>query len=945
MRTKSKIVFDFSTQNDYDIIVLVETWLNNDFSDAEFFDANLYNVYRKDRNAELTGLSVGGGVLIAVRSSLKSSFFNFNNHDGLLDQLIVSISAKNFSVYLCASYIPPNSSDDLYAAHISNITSLGENLPVNAHLCLLGDFNLKNIFWSNLADNSLLSPRNVNRNHEINFIDNLMSLNLVQINSFPNQLNRFLDLVFVPDYYESKVYTPLLSISRPNMHHLPLAIIIENLKFFKYDYNMISDRNNLNFKSCNFDVLISTFDSIDFCSLFSGLTTSECYDKFLDIVLAICRDNTPTRYRKPYKLPWYTSGLKRLKNLRNKFHKQFIISGDSESQNKFVHYNREFNFLNKFLYKQFLLAKEQEIKSNPKSFWSFVKAKRQSSDIPSTVRYGGDVSVSCNDAANMFASFFESNFEPQTSNSLATSNFQSNLNIGLLVLTEEEVLNAILQAKDSFKTDIDGLCTHILKRCAISLTPALTYIFNLSLREGIFISCWKTAIITPVFKDGRRDDVSCYRPISKLSCVSKIFEHITHKKLFFLTKTLITPYQHGFYSGRSTVTNLILFSDYCLNALEKRSQVEVVYTDFSKAFDKLCHSILLSKLKKFGFHSKFLEWIKSYLSDRICKVQIENYESRPYFQTSGVPQGSILGPLLFNLFVNDISFCFIRSKFLLYADDLKVFLKIDSVSDAADLQHDLNNLNAWCSLNSLHLNIGKCLHISFHKSLNPTIFVFNINGINLQKVSTKLDLGVLFDSAMSFVPHVEYILPRAYKMLAFLRRNCSEFFNPYTLKHIYTSFVRSKLEYASVVWNPHASSYIYRLERLQRIFIKFATRSLNYLDSVPYESKCLFIGLKSLEFRRNVQSALLVYDIVNANIECSDLLSLLPFYIPPRRLRHVNIFNVPFHRTNYALNGPLTRACIRINEINLYLQRTSESFVDFSITKDNFKLLLFIVIR
>ena len=207
-----------------------------------------------------------------------------------------------------------------------------------------------------------------------------------------------------------------------------------------------------------------------------------------------------------------------------------------------------------------------------------------------------------------------------------------------------------------------------------------------------FVDRWKLATITPVFKDGKRD-----RPISKLSCVSKIFEHVIYKKLFFLTKSWISPNQHGFFSGKSTITNLTVFSEYCLSALEHGSQVEEVYTDFSKAFDKLSHAILFSKLQQFGFHSNFLKWIKSYLSNRVCKVVVEEFESRPYVQTSGVPQGSVLGPLFFNLFINDISLCFKNSKFLLYADDLKIYLRTESLRDCFDLQNDLNNLSEWCS--------------------------------------------------------------------------------------------------------------------------------------------------------------------------------------------------------------------------------------------------------
>lgn len=724
---------------------------------------------------------------------------------------------------------------------------------------------------------------------------------------------------------------------------MPLTIQLANYGFFQYSKTQTF--NNFNFNSCNFDVLNSIFDAVDWTGLFLGHMTSVCYEEFLETVLCICRDNIPTKNPKPYKIPWYTRGLKKLKNLRNKFHKRFINSGDTECQAKFLHYQREFNFLNKFLYKQFIIEKEQEIKSNPKAFWSFIKSKKQSSDIPVTVKFGNNISQSCNDAVNMFASFFNSNFEPPAVSNIAYSSTYTKLDIGYLVISEDEVSDAIFHIKDSFKCDVDGLCAHILKKCESTLKFALTYIFNLSLQEGVFVDRWKSAIITPVFKEGKRDDVTCYRPISKLSCISKLFEHVVYKKLFFLTKSWISPNQHGFFSGRSTVTNLTLFSEYCLNALECGSQVEAVFTDFSKAFDKLSHSILLSKLQQLGFHSNFLQWIKSYLFNRICKVVIEGFESKPYTQSSGVPQGSVLGPLLFNLFINDIAFCFKKSKFLLYADDLKVFLRTDSLRDVFDLQNDLNNLNEWCKLNNLHLNHDKCLHVSFYRSQHPITFVFNIDGFQLKTVKSKLDLGVVFDFAMTFVPHIEYIVPKAYKMLAFLRRFCSEFCDPYTLKYIYTSFVRSKLEYASVVWSPHVSTYISRIERVQRIFIKFAVRSLDYLEAVPYESKCLFIGLRSLEYRRIFQSALLIFDIINGNIDSPDLLALIPFYVPPRSLRMVDAFSVSIHRTNYARNGTLTRSLIILNNINLDLQKKSKSHIEFCTTKDNFKLFLFSALK
>lgn len=945
MRTKSKIIYDFSCQCEYDVIVLVETWLNADFADAEFFDLKLFNVYRKDRSEVLTGCSRGGGVLIAVKCEYKSSLYNIDNKHGLLDQLFVSICNSNFLFYVCASYIPPGCADDMYEAHIANILALDEEMAANSRICVLGDFNLNDIFWSQIGDSTELLPSKVNKSKEINFIDSLLSLNLVQINHISNQLNRFLDLIFVPDDCKFSIHECLMPISPSNVHHTSLLIEIDSYNFFKYSESQISI--NFNFNHCNFDVINSLISSVVWMPIFSCEVTSSCYEKFLNTVLGIFRKNIPFKKAKPYKLPWYTPGLKKLKNLRNKFHKHFLDSGSLDSHAKFIHYQREFNFLNKFLYKQFILQKEGQIKMNPKSFWSYVKSKKQVSDIPSTMVYGDRVSESCSDAANMFAHFFSSNFESPTIHAARYSNVFDMLDIGILEVSEDDVYNAIMQIKNNLKSDSDGLCAYLLKKCAPSISFALSYIFNLSLNQGVFIDKWKSACITPIFKNGRKDDVTSYRPISKLSCVSKVFEHVMYKKLFFLTKSLISPFQHGFYAGRSTTTNLIVFSEYCLSTLELGKQVECIYTDFSKAFDKVSFNILYSKLQAMGFHSNVLMWIKSYLSNRMCKVVIEGFESVPYEQTSGVPQGSILGTLFFNLFVNDISNCFTKVNFLLYADDLKIYNKINDITDVMDLQNDLNHLHSWCLLNSFQLNLEKCHHLSFTRSRNAIPSIFKIGNYKLKTVESTIDLGVVFDATMSFIPHINYIIPKAYAMLAFIRRSCSDFSDPYTFCLLYSSYVRSKLEYAAVVWSPHCRTYISRIERVQNIFLKYALSSFKFVDPIPsYRSKGLLLGLETLEYRRRFQSALLVFNIINGNIDCHDLLSQLQFYVPPRILRHNYIFNIPCHRTNYAQNSTINRACTDINAINeIAITRGPNLLLEFSTSKDCFKLFLFRILN
>lgn len=199
----------------------------------------------------------------------------------------------------------------------------------------------------------------------------------------------------------------------------------------------------------------------------------------------------------------------------------------------------------------------------------------------------------------------------------------------------------------------------------------------------------------------------------------------------------------------------------------------------------------------------------------------------------------------------------------------------------------------------MRLNLSKCCHVSFSRSRNPIASCYRLGDHKLTTVDSVTDLGIIFDSKMSFIPHMNYILPQAYRILAFIRRNCSDFSDPNTLKLIYTSYVRSKLEYAAVVWSPQCGNHISRIERVQRVFLKYALSSFRFVDPLPsYKSRGLLLGLETLEYRRRFQSSLFIFDLITCGIDCHDLLSQISFYVPPRILRHNHyLFNILYHRT------------------------------------------------
>lgn len=231
----------------------------------------------------------------------------------------------------------------------------------------------------------------------------------------------------------------------------------------------------------------------------------------------------------------------------------------------------------------------------------------------------------------------------------------------------------------------------LISKCSSVLALPITLIFKRSLSEGCFPSLWKKAWITPIPKGSITQDIVNYRPISKLCQFGKILEKIIAAKMFNAVRPVLSINQHGFYRGRGVESNLLSFTEMVTEAMDRNLQVDAIYTDFAKAFDKICHNTLLSKLFYLGIHGDLFRWISSYIRNRSQAVVISGHCSRYRDISSGVPQGSHLGPLLFTLYINDLSDSINNSRVLMYADDTKIFRIIRDSHDSDLLQHDLDS--------------------------------------------------------------------------------------------------------------------------------------------------------------------------------------------------------------------------------------------------------------
>lgn len=612
-------------------------------------------------------------------------------------------------------------------------------------------------------------------------------------------------------------------------------------------------------------------------------------------------------------------------------HKKWKVYKRQSDYYMFSNLRKEIKSLQKSCYDLFISRAENNIKKDSKQFWSFIKSKKDINSIPDTLYLDNCSGSDGFSIANLFSSFFQSVFVSDTCDTPKTPPHVSNAciieSINITPAVVEKYLSRINVSKGSGPDDLHPL---FLRNCCKELALPIALLFDLSLTSGVMPTLWKKSLVVPIYKSGDKHNVRNYRGISKLSIIPKVFEKIIYDSLFPAIRPFLILQQHGFIDRRSTETNLCEFLDQVLDGMDNGFQVDAVYTDYSKCFDKISHKLLVAKLEYIGIHGDLLRWLQSYLSNRSQAVTIKGYLSSFVPVPSGVPQGSHLGPLLFNIFINDVAECFHYSKFILFADDTKIFKKIRTVDDCLNLQSDLDRLCNYCETNKLSLNVDKCSFISFTRKKHPIIFNYKLCNINLNKVTEVRDLGVTLDCELLFSTHVNKITTKAYKMLGFIFRQTVDFVNPETLILLYNCFVRSQLEYASTAWNPQYLTYINLIEKIQHKFIK----------RLKFKFKNQSFNLVPLELRREQRDLTLLYKIINNHVESPYLLSKISFRCPRANLRSCNTFAVPLSRTNYAANRFIPRSMNAYNSkyghidvFNIKLPALKASFKKKSLVK------------
>ncbi|XP_061723662.1 uncharacterized protein LOC133529877 [Cydia pomonella] len=437
-----------------------------------------------------------------------------------------------------------------------------------------------------------------------------------------------------------------------------------------------------------------------------------------------------------------------------------------------------------------------------------------------------------------------------------------------------------------------------------------------------------------ILKAGDKSRAENYRPIAILSSFAKVFESVLHSKFYTLVDPYLNDAQHGFRKGRSVNTNLLSLVNHVSDKLDKGCQVDVAYLDFRKAFDQVDNDILLEKLSAVGFDPSLLQLFASYLKDRKQFVRLGCFDSDLYPTRSGVSQGSLLGPFLFTIMVNDLSTCLVSGKLLLYADDIKVMVDIKTPSDCQDMQHNLDAIYRWSVKNRLSLNVAKCHVMSFTRARLGILSNYLIDCKSISRTHSMKDLGVLFDPGLTFHDHIRSLVAEGFKRLGFVTRNCKDFKHVGVFKVLYSALVRSKLEASSCVWSPYETTYMLMLEKVQKCFLRTLFKKMYGYYPFMYPTAYLqgALGYNALATRRLFDQLVTVLRILRGRLDCPELVGeACRLFVPDGRARfradRLRLFAVPPARTVSRRNSPVCRALHTLNKLAA-VQHSCDLFAD-----------------
>ena len=886
-----------SLEYNFSVIGLSETWLNQ--NNCTDFPLPCYHYIGKVRNNKH-----GGGVGLYVNCS-----YQFRERDDLavnIDDIIesqfIELTTKPKNTLVGIIYRPPNSKIDQF---IECLTEMLQKLDLQNKKCyLMGDFNLDLL---KIDENQYTKD----------FINQMFSSTFYPLISKPTRITNIsatlIDNIFVNDLEECHrcgiLYTDLSD-------HLPVFQITFSLK--KGNDTHCDIKYRLMNKN-TVDRLCKDLKNEDWNDIYDKTDPQEAYNYFYGKLFKLYEKNIPLIKTKNkgnidnQKIPWVTKGILKSRKTKNKLYKKFIKNPNERNESIYKTYRNKFNKIKKAAKKHYYNKEFNEHKGNLRYSWKLIKEvinkNKVKMELSDHFKVNETMTSDPVEISNKFNEYFI-NVGPKLAERIQNNNVNFTTFLGersvnsifLDAVTEKEVEIEISNLSGNKSCGHDEIPPKLVKEISKQIVKPLTHIYNQSLLTGVIPNELKIALVTPVFKANSKEEFSNYRPISVLPCFSKILEKIMYKRVmkYLDMHSMLFQSQYGFRKKHSTNLATIALVTKILQAIDNSEYTIGVFLDLAKAFDTVNHEILLKKLEHYGIRGIALEWFKNYLTNRKQIIKYKSEKSESLTIKCGVPQGSVLGPLLFLIYMNDISRSSEILSIILFADDTNLFFSHKNLFTLKEtMNRELSKIASWLSANKLSLNIKKTHFIIFKsrgKKSNQHVSII-INNQEIEQVKCTKFLGLYIDDEFTWKYHIDQVASKISKMTGILAK-ARHYLSLKTLQTIYDTMVYPYLTYCNIVWASTYPSRLKSLFMLQKKIVRIMTFA-KYKEN----SKPLFLSLKILNiYELNIYlMALFMYSYFNENLP-----SYFNNYFKLNEMIHShntrtasNIF-IDYKRTNYG---------------------------------------------
>lgn len=863
---------DYLKEEKPEIVCLAETKLNEGIN----FDLdNNYNIWRRDRSGK-----GGGGVMIMARKELGIDKVLYG--EGKAEMISAKIKVNGRDMTIIVAYVPPKTRSWTKQEHDEMIEDvihgLSSELKERGRVILLGDFNCKEINWDNYESgvgDEAWGEKFLNL-----MMENMMEQKVKENTRYRGEDEPArLDLVLTREVCiedEIQYRCPL-----GKSDHVVLQMKLEEKEEVKDE---LYKGNRLNYRKADIRGLKEYFGCMDWEDLKRAEEVQEKYDIFMKVYKAGVREFVPKyKQNKEKKQDWFNArcfkarekrdrawrGWKKNKNERNR--ESYRVA-----RNEYVRARREEE-------RNFERDIVEKCKKQPKLFYRFVNRKLKSKETIARLQGEQGMIDDPKSMANLLNTRFQQVFTREPIFEQPSEN-EGGYKLEEIKIQKREIIKLMEELDEEKAMGPDEVSGSILKECKEELIDPIYDIIGCSLRSGMVPREWKRAEVVPIYKSGKREEPLNYRPVSLTSVICKMCERVIKKYWTeFLEKhKIIVDSQFGFRKGRSCVTNLLSFYSRVVDEVQERDGwVDCIYLDLKKAFDKVPHERLLWKLEHGGgLNGVTLKWMESYLRGREMRTIVRDVRSEWRTVESGVPQGSVLAPILFLIYINDMPEG-VNSYINLFADDAKLCRRIKSEEDCNILQEDLDRIWRWSKRWVMEFNVNKSHVMEMGRSVRRPEGTYRMgDGVVLKKVNQEKDLGVIMQNDGQPESHINRIFGETYNLvknigLAF------HYLDKEMMRKLIVTMIRPRLEYAGVVWSPHKKKHIRKIERLQRM----ATKMVPELAGMTYEERLRAMDLPTLEQRRERGDLIQTYKLVSGMDEVDNEKLVLREEFPTRTTR------------------------------------------------------------